>query len=135
MQRRGWRSRGYLPHIDEAGLTQFLTWRLADSLPAEVLEEWRLDLESDPSERRKREWQRRIEKYLDAGHGQKLLSNPVAARIVQENLILGHGKMYELHAWSVMPTHVHALLTPLDPWPLAKIMHRLKGRTSNFIGK
>src|SRR2546425_795648 len=28
---RGWHERGYLPHRDEPGLTQFLTFRLADS--------------------------------------------------------------------------------------------------------
>ncbi len=32
-----WYSRGYLPHRDRPGLLQMITYRLADSLPKEVL--------------------------------------------------------------------------------------------------
>ena len=34
---RGWNERGYLPHRDEPGLTQFVTFRLADSFPEALL--------------------------------------------------------------------------------------------------
>ena len=30
---RGWHSRRYLPHFDEGGLVQMVTYRLADALP------------------------------------------------------------------------------------------------------
>ncbi|MFM2091811.1 MAG: hypothetical protein RLZZ127_2300, partial [Planctomycetota bacterium] len=33
----GWHSRGYLPHFDTARVIQSITYRLADSLPADVL--------------------------------------------------------------------------------------------------
>jgi len=36
----GWHERGYLPHCDFPGLVQFVTFRLADSLPAERRDEW-----------------------------------------------------------------------------------------------
>jgi REP element-mobilizing transposase RayT len=36
---KGWHSRGYLPHLDSDSVVQFATFRLADSLPKEVLEE------------------------------------------------------------------------------------------------
>ena len=32
---RGWHERGYLPHRDSPGLTQFITYHLADAFPAE----------------------------------------------------------------------------------------------------
>jgi len=32
--------RGYLPHRDEPGLTQFVTFRLADSFPESLRSEW-----------------------------------------------------------------------------------------------
>jgi hypothetical protein len=32
----GWRSRGYLLHFDKGGITQFVTFRLFDSLPYET---------------------------------------------------------------------------------------------------
>src|SRR5580658_6473303 len=37
---RGWNERGYLPHRDEPGLTQFVTFRLADSFPTALRSEW-----------------------------------------------------------------------------------------------
>jgi hypothetical protein len=32
----GWRTRGYLPHFDAAAQVQYIVFRLADSLPAEL---------------------------------------------------------------------------------------------------
>ena len=37
---RGWNERGYLPHRDEPGLAQFVTFRLADSFPEALCSEW-----------------------------------------------------------------------------------------------
>jgi len=37
---RGWHERGYLPHRDEPGLTQFVTFHLADSFPESLRSEW-----------------------------------------------------------------------------------------------
>jgi len=37
---QGWHERGYLPHRDEPGLTQFVTFHLADSFPASLRSEW-----------------------------------------------------------------------------------------------
>jgi REP element-mobilizing transposase RayT len=37
---KGWHERGYLPHCDKPGLTQFITFRLWDSLPASRRGEW-----------------------------------------------------------------------------------------------
>ncbi|MBZ5674880.1 MAG: transposase [Acidobacteriia bacterium] len=36
--------------------------------------------------------------------------------------------MYELHAWVVMPTHVHVIMTPKQPFP--EIMRWLKWTTA-----
>jgi hypothetical protein len=35
----GWHSRHYLPHYDQPGLIQMITFRLADSLPLSALEQ------------------------------------------------------------------------------------------------
>src|SRR2546421_12314055 len=37
---KGWYSRGYLPHFDAPGTWQFITYRLAASIPAELRHEW-----------------------------------------------------------------------------------------------
>ena len=83
-EERTWRTRGYIPHIDAPGLTQFLTWRTADALPSEVVETWREELSHLPEAERKSEEAKRAERYADAGHGECLLRQPEIARIVQE---------------------------------------------------
>ncbi|MEO7995736.1 MAG: hypothetical protein ABI743_15165 [bacterium] len=55
----------HLPHIDGDGLLQFVTFRLADSLPSAVEEELRRDSESDPSNLQLKRWL----ESLDQGHG------------------------------------------------------------------
>src|SRR5713101_3253299 len=45
----GWHSRGYLPHFDGGSIPQGVTFRLFDSLPKTVLEQWSHELESQPS--------------------------------------------------------------------------------------
>ena len=62
---QGWNERGYLPHRDEPGLTQFVTFRLADSFPVELREEWEglLKIEDE------RERRVQLEAWLDLGHG------------------------------------------------------------------
>ena len=43
--REGWYSRGYLPHFDGGETTQFITARLFDSVPQELLAKWREQFE------------------------------------------------------------------------------------------
>ncbi len=62
---KGWHENGYLPHRDEPGLIQFVTFRLADAFPAGLRSEWSalLDIEDDHARRTE------FEKYLDRGRG------------------------------------------------------------------
>ncbi len=39
-------SRGYIPHVDPGEMTQFITFRLADSMPQTVLNRWKEDLKN-----------------------------------------------------------------------------------------
>jgi hypothetical protein len=64
-----WYSRGYLPHFDEEGLTQTVTFRLFDSMPQELLDLWREELRLVPTTETNRERRERIDAYLDQGHG------------------------------------------------------------------
>lgn len=59
---RGWHERGYLPHRDEPGLTQFVTLHLADSFPATLRAEWEALLEVEDD----RERRLQLEAYLAA---------------------------------------------------------------------
>lgn len=91
---RGWHTRGYLPHFDKPGLVQMVTYRLVDAMPRERRAEWESVLELKD----KREKHRRIEAYLDAGHGSCILRQARVAAIVQENLLHGDGRRYRLLA-------------------------------------
>jgi len=102
---RGWHERGYLPHRDEPGLTQFVTFRLADSFPEALRSEWEhlWKIEDD------RERRTELEAYLDQGRGESHLRQPEIATLVADALRLFHGVRYELRSWVVMSNHVHAL--------------------------
>src|SRR5436305_13321603 len=116
------RTRGYLPHIEAGRTYQFVTFRLADSLPAVLIEKWKNELADLPESEFKKQYHRRIESYLDEGHGSQILRNPVAAVIVQDSLLFGHPERYHLGAWVIMPNHAHILIGPSEGWTLSRIM-------------
>jgi REP element-mobilizing transposase RayT len=134
-ERRGRYTRGYLAHIEAGQQAQFVTWRLKDSLPGFLFAKWKAELQDLSDRERNRELHRRVEEQLDSGHGSRILSNSVAAKVVQDSLIFGHPERYRLSSWVIMPTHVHCLLTPCEGWTLSVIMKSLKGYTSREIGK
>jgi len=109
----GWHERGYLPHCDFPGLVQFVTFRLADSMPASRRGEWEHFLAIEDV----REKRTKLEEYLDQGVGECLLRNASVARLTEAALRHFHNERYELLAWCVMPNHVHVLVhvwqTPL----------------------
>ena len=131
---QGWHSRGYLPHFDGGELAQFITFRLFDSLPKAVLVEWKEDLKLEKSAEAEAIMRRRVEAYLDQGHGSCYLKNDEVATMVQNALLFHDRTKYRLAAWVVMPNHVHLLCTPIGH-SLAQIMHSLKSFTSSEANK
>ncbi len=107
-----WYSRGYLPHCDERARTQMITFRLDDSLSQESLSELEVELEDMPQEEHTLHRRQQIEKWLDQGIGCCALGHAQAAELMQEVLLFGHQIRYRLHAWVIMPNHVHVLITP-----------------------
>jgi REP element-mobilizing transposase RayT len=125
----GWHSRGYLPHFDGPQQPQFITFRLFDSLPKAVLEQWMTEC-ADETEIRKR-----IEGYLDAGYGECWLRIRDVASIVIETLMFHNGSKYHLSAWVIMPNHAHLLLTPLEGVHLPSILHSIKSFSAQKVNK
>jgi REP element-mobilizing transposase RayT len=138
------RSRGRLPHWEADRATYFVTFRLADSLPASVLAAFRQQrdnilattTESDP---RSTAYQHDkllelfddlIERHLDAGAGSCHLAEPAIADMVEHALRHFEGQRYSLRAWSVMPNHVHVVFTPQREFSLAAIIHSWKSYTA-----
>jgi len=131
---KGWNSRGYLPHFDHPEKVQSLTFHLGDSVPSEIVEEWKRELQVssnvDASDPRMVELRRRIEKYADAGYGECWLRRLEVGGMVEDALLFFDGVRYRLLAWCVMPNHVHALVEMVDGWPLRSVVHSWKSFTS-----
>ncbi len=79
---KGWHRRGYLPHFDGGEITQFITFRLYDSLPQNILNSLKNTSNDDNLEN-----QRRAERFLDQGFGECFLKIPQVAEIVQNKLL------------------------------------------------
>ena len=130
---RGWYTRGYLPHCDGEGLIQHVTVHLADSLPKSAIEEVERSLEGVPEDERTAERRRRLHEWVDAGHGSCVLRHGGVAEMVQETLHHFDGVRYHLHAWVVMPNHIHVLFEPVNDWSLNKIVASWKKFTARRI--
>ena len=130
---KGWYSRGYLPHRDESHLIQSITFRLADSLPQEKLKMLEVELEGMSDDQRDRQRRKYIEEWLDTGMGCCALRHPDVACYVQDSLLHFHSTRYYLHAWCVMPNHVHVLVEPL--FPIASIVKGWKSFTGRWAMK
>ena len=122
----GWHERGYLPHCDFPNLVQFVTFRLADSMPESRRGEWEhlLKIEND------REKRTQLEEYLDRGIGECHLRDARVAKIAEDAMLHFHNERYELLAWCVMPNHVHVLVD-VRMTPLWKIIQNWKVRVEN----
>ncbi len=145
----GWHWRGRLPHLKEKGGTYFVTFRLANSLPEKVVENYRLEREEivkraesagreltpDEVKRLAGLHSERIDSYLDAGHGKCWLKRPEIGGMVANALGHFNGERYDLHAWVVMPNHVHVVLTPCDGNTLSAILHSWKSFTAHKAQK
>ncbi|HNQ24517.1 MAG TPA: transposase [Phycisphaerae bacterium] len=139
----------YLPHWEQEGATYAVTFRLADSLPREVLEGWLRERQAivrraeaagrcltATEQRRLRELHsERVEKYLDTGRGACALKDERAARIVRDALLHFDGERYDVIVWCVMPNHVHVVVRPRPGHELSSILHSWKSFTSNEVNK
>jgi putative transposase len=128
-----WHSRNYLPHWEAGEAPQAITFRLSDSLPLEARSRFEAELRSLPEEAHMRERRLFIERTLDAGRGEAFLSRPEIGEIVEDALLFFDGERYRLHAWCVMPNHVHVLATPLAENALSALVHGWKSFTARKI--
>lgn len=139
--RTGIHSRGYLPHVKREGASYFVTFRLADSLPKEVLRRVarerddmlsRLEDPATPESVRRihLEWRRKIERCLDQGYGGCELHRSEIADVVAGALRYFDGQQYILHEWVVMPNHVHVVIWPMPNFTLSEILKSRKRHTA-----
>ena len=128
----GWYRR-FLPHCDGPNLVQFITYRLADSIPATLLAAVETALRLIPSERMGIERRRRIESLLDHGYGSSILRESAAAECVIESWQRFSGQRYDLLAWGVVPTHVHVLIRMYRTNCLSRVVQTWKSYTGRRL--
>ncbi|MDE0274220.1 MAG: transposase [Gammaproteobacteria bacterium] len=127
--------RTHLPHFEAGEVPQHISFRLADSLPEMILARWRSELVSLPEAKRTAEMRERVEAALDRGYGTCWLRRPQVAALVQEALLHFEHTRYVLHAWVIMPNHVHALMTALGGRHLSAILHSWKSFTAKSANR
>lgn len=145
----GFHSRDHLPHLKKEGASYFVTFRLAGTLPASVLQKFKLGreriLQQALAAKRPLTWHEqeelfrwyshRVDAWLDAGHGECFLRQPKIAKLVADALRFFDGHRYELRAWVVMPNHVHAVVRPHPPETLSRLLHTWKSFSSKQANK
>jgi REP element-mobilizing transposase RayT len=126
---KGWHSRGYLPHFDSPETIQFITFRLADSLPHHVAQALKAT----------NEYALALDRELDGNLGECWLAQPKIAALVQEALLHFDGERYRLLAWCLMPNHAHVVVEAVDSHSLSEVVRGWKSfsarRANGLLGR
>jgi len=145
----------HLPHFQPEGATLFITFRLAGSLPLNVLQTLNEELKrqqininqiDDPELRRQAIYfaQKIIFGRWDSGldnldGGPRWLADPEIADLVEKSIQNRDQNEYSLDAYCIMPNHIHLVCTPLEREgqfiPISEIMHSLKGSTARYANQ
>jgi Transposase IS200 like len=139
-------ARRRLPHWRQLGVSYFVTFRLADSVPQPVLRQWRheraiwLRLHPQPwgvDEQREYETRfiGRMQEWLDAGLGACHMRRPNVRAEVEGCLLHFDGNRYDVDAFVLMPNHVHAVIKPTPGYELSTILQGIKGVSANRCNK
>jgi REP element-mobilizing transposase RayT len=134
-----------LPHWECDNAIYHISFRLADSIPQSVLERLLRERECllanaklhskeflEETERKAQHlYSERIEKYLDVGHGKCYLSKVEIAKLVVNSLTFFDNVRYRLHAWCIMPNHVHVIVEVMPINDLSKIIHSWKSYSAH----
>ena len=147
----GIHTRGYLPHVKREGSDYFVTFRLADSLPKEVLmrfereraehlrsiaEAKRLGKTNHEDETEvNRDFVRKVERFLDQGAGACHLRRADIGNLIVGALKFFDEERYVLREWVVMPNHVHVLFWPMPNYVVGAIVKSWKQFTSTRAKK
>lgn len=148
--------RRHLPHIQPRGATFFITFRLANSLPAEVLEkleseraaiEIEVNAMTDPDEKcrckkiKQKKWFAKWDDALDKVQiGDFYLREPEIAATVANSIRFHDGKWFDVIAYCIMPNHVHLVITPFEKtenqeYSLSEILHNIKRNSAKQSNK
>lgn len=135
-----------LPHWHQDGKIQFVTFRLADSLPQSKIADIKR-IQIDFVMTHPRPWSDETtnaywkligpieNRLLDNGYGSCILKNPDVRDILSTALRYFDKSRYDLIAYVIMPNHVHMVLRVLEGYTLDKCMHSIKSFSAKAINK
>lgn len=135
-----------LPHWHLSRCIQFVTFHLADSLPASVRGQLQCVKDSFVKENPE-PWSEStrakfnsmfpsvINDYLDAGYGSCCLKNEKCATIMADAIEYFDGKRYLIHRYVIMPNHVHILVELTGQYNLSHICKSWKNYSARLINK
>lgn len=132
---------------DEKKAIYFLTIHLRDAIDEEVRGEWisendrlqSMEAGGSINVEERRNFNRMLEqwfdRFLNAGAGSSLFLNDSQAREADAVLQQFNTARYRLHAWTVMPNHIHAVIQPAEGFRLADIVSTWRDSISSRIGQ
>lgn len=142
-----------LPHLYNGHHCFFITFRLADSLPQSVISELKnslqveINLISEANEIKRKfiidklkfKYFKKYEHQLDSKpYGDCVLKNVEIAQILYDKILSYHKKYFDLKCLSIMPNHVHILLSTLDKGEIVELdkwLQLIKGGSAYLINK
>ncbi len=135
-----------LPHWRQNRASYFITFRLNDSLPANLLATWRneretwLQLHSQPwsseiEAKYHKRFSTQIDRWMDEGHGSCWLAQPENAVRLATSLHHDDATKYLIHSRVIMPNHVHVLMSPAAGESLSQIIAGWKRFSATRINK
>jgi REP element-mobilizing transposase RayT len=134
-----WRSRGYIPHFDQPGLIQSITFRLYDTVLEALVDQWKIELawiaKLPATDSMQIALKKRIEAYEDIGYGVCWLRHESIASIAQHALVHFDGKRYRIISWCIMPNHIHGVIEMLEGYPVSEIVHSWKSYIAHEANK
>lgn len=135
-----------LPHMVQANVLYYVTFRLHDSVPQAQLHEWRPELQRwheanpEPHTPAQREQvaelgYRRIERWLDRRSGRGVLADARCQQVIVACITKYDGERLWLGDYIIMPNHVHVILQLRDGTGLKELLKSWYGTTTHGINK
>jgi len=139
----------HLPHWTKKDGIYSITFRLADSLPQTIIQQWKLERKeiqeactnvkrqlSQPERVRLHILlEEKIEQHLHKGYGSCWMKQDAIAEVVANAFKYFDGNRYTLLAWCIMPNHVHVVIKPHKQFSLSQIIHSWKSFTAKEANK
>ena len=108
-------------------------WLSLHGIQAEKWSEGFMELDSAKQREFLKHFNRKLNSYLDEGHGSCVLRDTACQRILLDGWEHFDGIRYHLGDLIVMPNHVHLLLTPLPGHELEEILQSRKRHSAREL--